>query len=278
MLHALLAWTSLAVPNQLAATTVAHPPEIVSNAATEQFVIKGERHTGTNFLHTLLAHNFGLATCPGERDAQCALCSSHCVTCEGAPAEDDGPPTLPTPEERHECLKGQQACWKHGYACAACSDNYGSERALLPAHVFLVRSPYSWVLSMRERPYGMEGSFVARDGGINGTDLSAFLRMPVSDEQWHRVLPYDKRTLANGIPADEGGACYPDTHDNVLQLWNEKVRSYLDVLRPGSSSSSRSAVTAQRRRRRDQHGRRAPDPPPPAALAVNLTTDQLYDC
>ena len=100
---------------------------------TTQLVTKGERHCGTNLLTEVLKLTFGAAACPGsgrfvDSGRTCAACT----------ADLHAEPRLP-PDRPAYC------CWKHGYADARCA--YTQGRAPLP-HVFVVRSPYPWLLAM----------------------------------------------------------------------------------------------------------------------------------
>ena len=53
----------------------------LSAGPASQLVIKGERHTGTNFLHEIVALNLGERACPGHRGSQCAdPCRAHCAS------------------------------------------------------------------------------------------------------------------------------------------------------------------------------------------------------
>ena len=212
-------------------------------AAREQMVIKGERHTGTNFLHAVIALNYGKDVCPGAQYANCAMpCVAHCRECAGtsSPSLRELPVAAGKKasmavdlvggvnEADRSCVEASMCCWKHGYASSRCYDSY-STLAHFPAHVFLVRSPYSWVVAMKNNPYGMIP--------LNSTDMSMheYLRFPVMDDQWHHV---DSQTnceqppcLANGIPYEQKANCLPDLHRSVVRLWIAKVRSYLSFSR-----------------------------------------------
>ena len=143
-------------------------------------------------------------------------------------------------------------CWKHGYASPRCSGHFTAAGA----SIILVRSPYPWVLSMKENSYGMEG---ANGGG----SLREFLNSPVSDAQWHKVDPLNRSIAVADMPLEEVGSCYPDTHENVLQLWNAKVSSYLELLHVNRLKRESSAA--------------GEGSAPPAALIANLSNADLYD-
>ena len=156
-------------------------------------VIKGERHTGTNFITTILENSFG----PTIRVTGGVSDQDPMVSCN--PFEREPPRTY--------------CCWKHGYASTWCHGFQspdlpalpGGVVAQLPPHVFLVRSPYPWVLAMHDEPYDYDGDLTF--------NFSQFIRAPFSY-----------------VPRDYQGsslASKPDRHANPIQLWNAKMRSYL---------------------------------------------------
>ena len=223
----LISPTVVSSPAGDAATTVLAPASVPNRPEqhAEQILIKGERHTGTNFLQATLLESFGKAHCPGGQGAQCAeSCTARCAHCAK-------PSTA--------CVAQAQCCWKHGFASAACETS-------ACALVFLVRSPYSWALSMRENGYGMR--FNGKSEGL-GFHVDTFLKARVTDDDWHKKDDNTRKATAfkNGIPEAELASCPSDAHPNVLQLWNTKVASYLQIMQSGTT------------------------------LAVNLTTDELYD-
>ena len=156
-------------------------------------VIKGERHTGTNFITNILEKSFGSAI----RVLSGASDQDPMVSCN--PFEREPPHTY--------------CCWKHGYASTWCHGFQspdlpalpGGIVSSLPPHVFLVRSPYPWLLSMHDEPYDYDGDLTF--------NFSQFIRAPFS---------YVPRDLQGTSVADN-----PDYHANPIQLWNAKVRSYL---------------------------------------------------
>ena len=212
----------------------------LSAGPASQLVIKGERHTGTNFLHEIVALNLGERACPGHRGSQCAdPCRAHCASAALFKTAGDEQFKKEAAPESVGLLA--QCCWKHGYADAGCGASYAADAAF----VLLVRSPYPWALAMQQNGYGLKVN-----GSSMGLELSLrdFLRLPATDDDWHILDSWGPRQK-NGIPAEETGGCPSDAHANVLQLWNAKVASYLALARSG------------------EHG----------PLAVNLTSEQLYD-
>ena len=105
-----------------------------SSYAPPMLVLKGERHTGTNFLKLNLVRNFGEHVFDRPRNMSGAL--------GGAASNADHPSVVgldPTPTTMCE--------WKHGYAHDSCQ--YRSDPAT--AYVTLARSPYPWLLSLHRR-------------------------------------------------------------------------------------------------------------------------------
>jgi len=174
-----------------------------SSGYTRQLVLKGERHTSTNFLVTMLNQNFGDAICDDK--ASCNGCG-QCAACDTSAAEPMHDDTLAF------------CCWKHGYADTSCSGWTASSED--PAYVFLVRSVYPWLLAMHVEPYEYNGP---GDKGKPPANFSDFIRTPFA----YTPVPYEtskKSTL--------------DNQSNPVQLWNEKVRSYVAVIENSSYTST----------------------------------------
>ena len=162
---------------------------------TTQLVTKGERHCGTNLLTEVLKLTFGAAACPGsgrfvDSGRTCAACT----------ADLHAEPRLP-PDRPAYC------CWKHGYADARCA--YTQARAL--PHVFVVRSPYPWLLAMHAESYERFGELSSR------MKFGAFVRARFE----YTAAPYS----VGGIAPES-----IDKHANPVQLWNAKLRSYVALL------------------------------------------------
>ncbi len=155
-------------------------------------VMKGERHAGTNFLTGILETSLGDIRVTGGGSDPDPMTSCN--------------PFAPEPPRTY-------CCWKHGYASTWCHGFQSPDAPVmrggvvksLPAHVFLIRSPYSWVLAMHDEPYDYNG--------ILSANFSEFLRTPFS---------YVPRDYQGSSLADK-----PDSHANPIQLWNAKMRSYL---------------------------------------------------
>ena len=122
-------------------------------------VMKGERHAGTNFLTGILETSLGDIRVTGGGSDPDPMTSCN--------------PFAPEPPRTY-------CCWKHGYASTWCHGFQSPDAPVmrggvvksLPAHVFLIRSPYSWVLAMHDEPYDYNG--------ILSANFSEFLRTPFS--------------------------------------------------------------------------------------------------
>ena len=146
-LSAALASAEHAAERVSSALTATEPPR--SSSTKEGYypliVIKGERHTGTNFITNVLENSFG----SGIRVLGGASDPDPMISCN--PFEREPPLTY--------------CCWKHGYASTFCHGFQSPDLPALPAgavaslppHVFLVRSPYPWLLSMHDEPYDYDG-------------------------------------------------------------------------------------------------------------------------
>jgi len=194
-LCAALASAEHAAERVSSALTATEPPR---GSSTKEgyyplIVIKGERHTGTNFITNVLENSFG----SGIRVLGGASDPDPMISCN--PFEREPPLTY--------------CCWKHGYASTFCHGFQSPDLPALPAgavaslppHVFLVRSPYPWLLSMHDEPYDYDGDLTF--------NFSQFIRAPFS---------YVPRDYQGSSLADK-----PDYHANPIQLWNAKMRSYL---------------------------------------------------
>ena len=188
-------------------------------------VIKGERHTGTNFITNVLENSFG----SGIRVLGGASDPDPMISCN--PFEREPPLTY--------------CCWKHGYASTFCHGFQSPDLPALPAgpvaslppHVFLVRSPYPWLLSMHDEPYDYDGDLTF--------NFSQFIRAPFS---------YVPRDYQGSSLADK-----PDFHANPIQLWNAKMRSYLQFESDVHSNDESDVHTKDR------------------AIVARLTHETLFD-
>ena len=137
-------------------------------------VLKGERHTGTHWLSHVLKHNFA----PEQQR----------LHVEPTIGEDNCPFVQP-----FENAQQTMCCWTSGKADDRCV--FDPQPTV---HVFLVRHPYPWLLSMKAHPYEYD-----RDAAE--MDLSEYMRLPFTQF------------------AQEGIGKYA----NPLDMYNQKVGSYL---------------------------------------------------
>ena len=152
---------------------------------TPRLKLYGERNTGTNYLSRLLQTNLDVALLGGT--------APHALQHLRRYFSDD------------ERLIDAYFRWSHpfnlGWKHAATSSH--SQHPLNPARptgfLFLVRNPYSWLLSLHKNPY--------HQSPIKNMGFEAFLDRPWQIHQRDAVA---ERPL------------------NPIQLWNVKVRSYLD--------------------------------------------------
>ena len=156
-----------------------------------QLVLKGERHMSTNFVAGILRAAFGDETC--RANGFCADCVN------GAEAE---------PTNNTYC------CWKHGYASTSCPY---SGSVPYPAHVFVLRSIYPWLISMHHNPYEYDGD--------HNLTFSQFIRAPFAYTPVQYAAVYRGDTGTNRQPL-----AHMDLHFNPIQLWNAKMRSYADFI------------------------------------------------
>lgn len=137
-------------------------------------VEKGERHAGNNFLQAVLRLNF-----PNVTD------HTGCNTDDAVSAK-------------------LFCCWTHGYAADTCARMYEPP---LTSMLFLVRSPYSWLVAMHHEPYEYEGN-------AQRLSFSEFLRSP---------FVYTPGNYPNAKA---------DTQPNPVALWAAKVDAYRGVTMP----------------------------------------------
>lgn len=191
-------------------------------------MVKGERHTATNFVRAILQHSFGACNpVPEGADTSCPYCG-QCAHCDPRFVSEPSPTTY--------------CCWKHGYASVGCRGWYHSR--VYPAHVFVIRSIYPWLLAMHRQPYEYDGPALR---GPHGLKFSEFIRR----EFQYAAGPQGAapRTVSRALhfsPALAAHCCPPralpvwvrryapmpyqgskEAHANPIQLWNAKVRSYV---------------------------------------------------
>ena len=158
--------------------------------SVRQLVLKGERHMSTNFMTSILRQSFGTS-----------VCSEH--TTGGTCADCDT--TADEPTSTTYC------CWKHGYANSQCHGWYSSDG--YPAHVFMERSVYPWLLAMHDMPYEYDGNW-------SGT-FSEFIRQPFAY-----------------TPTSSNGYYSQDVAQNPVKLWNQKLGSYHEFMQNTSHLTS----------------------------------------
>ncbi|MBI2311685.1 MAG: hypothetical protein HYU77_04185 [Betaproteobacteria bacterium] len=154
------------------------------NAAVK---IYGERNTGTNYLQRLVALNFDAALLPGEAPADWLRQFGN-----GERSRD----------RYFELTFAQNLGWKHGMAPDPDALAY-LDCCAAPGIVFLTltKNPYSWLLSLFNRPYHAK---TRRPG------FEEFLALP-----WETV----RRENA------------PEPFANPVALWNRKNAAYLELKR-----------------------------------------------
>ena len=168
-----------------------------------QVNLKGERHTGTFFMEALIQHNFAPKTCPNTGGFE-----GNCAKCAHGFEKSSSEPTANT-----------YCCWAHGYANAQCA---GFTAQQYPAHVFLTRSPYTWALAMHAQPYEYEGK--------RNASFAEFIRGEFCYE------PQAYRKDHSGWYINNGKyKAHRDCHYNPIQLYNAKLRSYMQFMNSGKA-------------------------------------------
>lgn len=198
------------------ANASAHP----LSARMPSLMLRGERHTGTNFLDAIITANFRRPPLHQRRAmlATVALRTRKCYTffgvstpCYAPHGPFSGCVAQCSDPERQQCATtedgtrsdaasdqrpGSYCCWKHGAIDPTC--RY-SPRA--SAYVIAVREPYSWLASLHRGPYEYLGTPNLRFG--------AFLRRPYRERP-----PYYVRLTR---------------HPDPVTMWARRTRSYLGV-------------------------------------------------
>ena len=116
----------LLCPLSLLPVSVTHPLQSFADEGSlpRRAVQKGERHSGNNFLQSMLDKNF-------EQNPE----GGGCETSSDVSA-------------RHFC------CWTHGMASDECAAAFTPPPSV---YVLLVRNPYAWLLAMNGEPYEYDG-------------------------------------------------------------------------------------------------------------------------
>ena len=180
-------------------------------------MLRGERHTGTNFLDAIIQYNFKRA--PEHQQSVAALAaplrarkcynffgvSTPCYVPHGpfsgcvAQCADLGLKQCANPSDRlrtdsaSALRPSSYCCWKHGALDPTC--RYTPR---VSAYVIAVREPYAWLAAMHREPYEYLGS--------RKLSFAEFLRRPYAEKP-----PYYLRT---------------SRHADPVAIWVKCVRSY----------------------------------------------------
>ena len=220
----------------------AHPGVVRAAALDErspsnrQLVLKGERHTSTHFLRSILNKAFGSNACMPS-DTKLQQDTGQCAACDM---------TIADPHVNY--TEHAYCCWKHGYADANCNC-WTKSPGGYPAHAFIVRSIYPWMVSMSSDPYEYECAQPPPPPASPGWTLVG--SPPPSSPP--PPIPFPPKNSPPGLPPSPiEGHCPPalcefatrpfaytpvpykfaktdqrESRDNPVKLWNAKVRSYL---------------------------------------------------
>ena len=180
-------------------------------------MLRGERHTGTNFLDAIVQYNFRRA--PRHQGAVAALAAPHrarqcynffgvsspcyvphgpfsgCVAqCADATLKQCANPSDRLRIDSASALRpSSYCCWKHGALDPTC--RYTPR---VSAYVIAVREPYAWLAAMHREPYEYLGS--------RKLSFAEFLRRPYAEKPPY----YLHRTR----------------HADPVAIWAKCVRSY----------------------------------------------------
>lgn len=163
----------------------------------------GERNTGTNYLEALLADNVYCAVCPGNLSEQRRLV--YKVLHNSLPYQLARKIIEANRDTEYHRRFEDELGWKH-----ARIPNLPNGLSAYPdgtGFIALVKNPYAWLLSMHKRPYQNEN--------LNEVPFSDFIRRP-----WFTV------------GREHSGVPY---YQNAVQMWNDKVGSYLNLKDYGPS-------------------------------------------
>ena len=180
-------------------------------------MLRGERHTGTNFLDAIIQHNFRRE--PQHQRAVAALAAplrarkcynffgvsapcymphgpfSGCITqCSDPTLNQCASPSDRSRTDSASALRpSSYCCWKHGALDPTC--RYTPR---VSAYVIAVREPYAWLAAMYREPYEYRGS--------RKLGFAEFLRRPYAEKPPY----YLHRTR----------------HADPVAIWAKCVRSY----------------------------------------------------
>tara|TARA_B110001452_G_scaffold2850_1_gene2519 strand:+ start:52 stop:1122 length:1071 start_codon:yes stop_codon:yes gene_type:complete len=194
----------------------AHPP----TSPIPSLMLRGERHTGTNFLDAIITASFrrppfhqrrAMAATVTLRTRKCYNFFGVSTPCYAPHGPFSGCVAQCSDPERQQCTStddgsrsdaasaehpGSYCCWKHGAIDPTC--RYAPRAS---AYVIAVREPYSWLVSLYRGPYEYLGSRQLKFG--------AFLRRAYSERPPYYVLL--------------------TRHPDPVTMWARRARSYLRV-------------------------------------------------
>lgn len=221
--------------------------DLTSPLAPQQLLIlRGERHTATNFLSTVLSRNI-----IGLRPVGPPFVATWHVQ-----QRRNSTPLALQPRASNEAAQQVEheslmCCWKHGYASDDCVPTEATRArakasASVPvappspvaaSFVILVRAPYAWLPSMWLCPYdllggvGSFGDWLRRpfpyvDAYLHARSCDA----PVAPARCHQPSGQPCLTVAAG--QREQQMRHQQQHASPLALWTAKTASYLSLRAP----------------------------------------------
>ena len=122
-----------------------------SSAAGPRLIYKGERHTGTNFLHALLLSTYANSSTQYDLDHPAPDDMDWCPEWGASPSSTCNHPSQIFPGCHALQGAGPEelfCCWKHGYWSDRCVTEPAASAVL-----FLVRNPYSFLVALYQAPY-----------------------------------------------------------------------------------------------------------------------------
>ena len=124
------------------------------NSSTVLVLLKGERHSGTNFMRAVLTRFLAVQPLPKP------LVDTFMA--RSAPARHLQPPRIEDEPQREPLM----CCWKHGYASEACLPRPPAGPAPTALFVVLVRTPYSWLPNLWLTPYDTGTQASSESGNV----------------------------------------------------------------------------------------------------------------
>jgi hypothetical protein len=170
------------------------------NGMNDQVIkIFGERNTGTNYLEQLIENNLSVKQLPGITHPYLLKIRGKLKLIEYAfPSLSKKTPWNKFINFYLLNTKSINLGWKHSAPDYSFINRYSESNKLFI--VTLTRNPYSWLLSLYKKPYGFE--YIKREK-LSFDDFINYLYNPLIIENMDAKL-------------------------NLIQLWNEKNRSYLN--------------------------------------------------